>query len=865
MVDFKGRINWFNEIPEFHQGSFVFQAVKHDAWNAYYPYQLLLLHDEGKGDYTITPWRFTLPIAPQELQVSMPVADKIEATLGGYNETFGGAPFRNISFSGTTGVVPECPDGGNRSTVNGGAGGMISRFVSSSISPITKSATTIATGSPPRITNEDKGAPWLTGFWMFHQLRHFLEGYIAIKGRADKLSQGDTDDNGNKILGRAVHPGQIRLAFGMYRDNSMYLCRLVNFEMRRSADSPLEYKYNLQLQAYKRIEISQLGKPFEAFKSPIPKKNIISRALNTIKAVRKITAQINNLINTGLTGPLATIAELSRTFSGTLKDTAGIARSLVDLPATLVHSVLNTAIEIKRQMDAGAFDVRGTFSGTDALYKAIDAKMAILENKVYNPPGGSAVSGQIQQTQTSSLSTNNQPAQGGQGNAPSSFRQTDSVSKKQMNSLNLDTNDLIQSSPEIAETSVSDLPLNAQQKQQLQAEIDASAKIGVHDIETTRDAVQQNLDIYIQSIGAWDSTYNATYGLPDSTTPQREPTREELDVIFAINDFISSMDQFIGYLKDQGGSNTPTVTSIEYIAGLAERSGIDFSVPRSKYAVPMPHGSTLERVAMRYLGDANRWHEIAALNGLRAPYIDEEGFQIPLLVNGNRDEVTIGTKESLFIGQPVWLSSKTVRRESRRVVGIRQIDASSFILTLNRTPDLDRFQVRSSAVLEAYLPGTTNSTQVIYIPSNGIQSLDESVANIPGIDPYDPLLKVGGIDWLLTTDMDLVVAPYGDNPLATGLISLVQNALVAFKTQKGDLLQHPQWGFGLKIGTSVADLDLSGLISDLESFFNADPAISGLQSVNIQLIGSTLIINAQLGVRGANQTIPILLALDSTK
>ncbi len=851
-------IPWDNVIPKFDQGSFRFKAVKADAWNAYFPYQLLLVHEEAEGDYTITPWRYTLPISPQQLQISMQVADRLEPTLTGYNETHGGAPFRMISFSGTMGNLPEGPETGRGSVVEGSEGGS---FLTSFTQPLVSAAQTLVKGSPSRIRNEHSDATFpdlATGFFYFHQLRHFLEGYLAIKGRAEPLTQGQEDDGGDRILGPAIYPNRLRLAFCMWKDESVYLCRLANFEMSRDASSPLEYRYSLQLQAYRRVELAKKGRAFQEFRAPVPKKNVLAQVLNRIDAVRKIVANAANIVNLGIVGPLALLNELSRQISGIIKDTLGIVRSILDMPAAFVNGVLNAAFEIQQQALAGKIGIEESFRRLQGLPKAVEDKLTSLG---WNRKGPT-VSGVTAQF---GIQTNNGAAVGGAGNSGKDFRRPDIDGGQQMNDTNIDPTELLQELPELAELQVDAFPLSTEQRDQLNAEIAASTSISVADVEAIRASAQQSLDSYATAIGAWDQAYSDTYGLPTSTVTQREPNREELDVLFAINDFLMGLDQFITYLQEQGGSNEPTMTSIEYVAGLAERSGIDFAIPRSKYAVPFPYGSTLERVALQYLGDANRWHEIAVLNGLRAPYVDEVGFELPLLVNGNQNEIVVASRDNLFVGQPIWLSSSTIRRESRRILGIRQSSPSTFVLTLSGEPDLEAFTTNAVAVMSAYLPGTVNSRQIFYIPSDGAPSLDDNLASIPGVDPYDPLLRIGGVDWLLDKALDLVVTPYGDNPLAIGLIALTQGAQVAFSSPKGNLQQHPGWGLGIKVGTSVADMDLPSLIQDLDTFFGSDPALAGLQSVNILLRGPNLLIDAQLGVRGLDRTIPVLLSLNAVR
>src|SRR5271166_4395939 len=93
-----------DKVPYFNQDGFSVQLADPDAWDQVYPYQFIILHANSDGTYDVTPFRFTLPCPPESISVTMPSADTLGATLTGINEVNGGAPFRMISLSGTTGV-----------------------------------------------------------------------------------------------------------------------------------------------------------------------------------------------------------------------------------------------------------------------------------------------------------------------------------------------------------------------------------------------------------------------------------------------------------------------------------------------------------------------------------------------------------------------------------------------------------------------------------------------------------------------------------------------------------------------------------------------------------------------------------------
>lgn len=87
------------------------KAIDGTRWSSSYPYQLMIVYankdpSNNTITYQSTPFTFTLPIAPQDLSINMPLATIVQPTLTGIVEQHGGAPFRDIAFSGTTGITP---------------------------------------------------------------------------------------------------------------------------------------------------------------------------------------------------------------------------------------------------------------------------------------------------------------------------------------------------------------------------------------------------------------------------------------------------------------------------------------------------------------------------------------------------------------------------------------------------------------------------------------------------------------------------------------------------------------------------------------------------------------------------------------
>lgn len=793
---------------------FAFAEDLKPRWNKLYPFQLMIIKREN-GSYAKSGIKatFTLPIPPQELTISTPFAISTQVTLGGIVEEHNGAPLRNITLRGTTGVVPlRTSMAAEKSKLLGVLqdvgvfGGTITAVTNaiSAVKTVVSQVTNLLGGtdgtSPPNVNADSLFAGDMgktTGYYQMELLKRFLESYINQK----KTAAGK----------------DLRLALCVWKEQAVYLVTPVNFDVIRNATSPLEYMYNLQFRAWRRIQLrDSTPKSFEGHvgvKSPSKfaqivnilesSRHVLAGAQNTLKAVR---ADIKNTLFT----PLRQVILFS-------KDVRGLATSVADFPDNLVSDLRQPLLEMFG--DKAAEAPKGLTTAQRSLESSLkalsvesvknDTKTGTTKSPLAASPGANSADKAI-------------------ANPEEHFETFASI---KMGDLNV--------RPETA--------------RKIEEEKRKVRLLRREDFEAARDSVLTVLADFSDAVGAGHPTYTRIYGTPERT-PTKVPTDDDWEIIHALSQVATAMDS----LATSSDINQDQISSIDYIAGLASRSGIAFTVPKSKFAVPFLYGHTLEQLADRYLHDPNRWHEIAALNGLRAPYVDEVGFELPFLVNGSGNQVLVSDGSRYFSGQLCYVGSTSVRREKRRIQKVEQLGPGQFVLTLSGASDLQKYTIVAQARVQAFLPDTINSQMQIYIPSDE-EALDEDfkVKSIPGVDYFDPLVRSGGIDLLLTARGDLVITPDGDCRLAVGLTNIIQKVRLAIGTPRGSLLHHPEFGLGVKPGTSIADLSAQDLLAETTQLFKDDPGFSGVQAATVRINGNSLQIGLGIGIAGTSQVVPV--------
>jgi hypothetical protein len=181
-------------------------------------------------------------------------------------------------------------------------------------------------------------------------------------------------------------------------------------------------------------------------------------------------------------------------------------------------------------------------------------------------------------------------------------------------------------------------------------------------------------------------------------------------------------------------------------------------------------------------------------------------------------------------------------------------------VTLDGLADLDIYKTQDLAYLHAYLPGTVNSQQKIFIPSN------EKLPDLPNIiQPAsltsDPLVGLSKVDLLLTESGDLAINSFGDFRFASGLTNLVQAVKIKIGTPRGSIPLHQEFGLGLKAGISNADIRVQDIYKSISKLIKQDPRFAGLSSLQIVLNGPTLTINMSVRIANNRGVYPLSFTL----
>lgn len=802
-----------NFVSDIQDSSYAwaYGSINQLLWDEVLPYQLTFYERQENNIFLRRAdlGSFTLPIPPTDLTRGLPAAIRTTATLGGIIEEHNGSPIRTLTFSGTTGILPirtSLPSNPSPAAIFGG--------VLKNVLGQVLTATSDAPFNPPNLIQDsdfDTELPFSTGYYQFRLLEKFIEHYLWFKKQ-------------NTIESR-----NISLAIEIHKDEAVYLASLTDFTLHRSASSnPLEYTYTLTFKTWRKILDTTNTAPLASQAQPATGNDLMATALNYVTQVRNSLYALNNVLSGFAADADSLVNEPLRQVALFAKGVLGVTLTCADLPPAIILG-LKPAI-------LSALSTQASFNDIGSVLGAVPKATKDAYNELKNF------------AQTTLIANTN----GGQlASAASALTTSAAPANKILNNPQdyYGLFSLIQPS---------NLQIAPVVQQQITQEQNRIARLTRLDFQNFRDQILTFSTSYANSVGAGNAIYNQTFSANTSNVT-RTPTLEDFIVLDALNTATLQLNQIVA---------TPTSNTLPdplaYVSAAASPYDIQVRQANSKIAIPFPYGNTLEMIAARYLNDPQRWIEIATINNLQEPYVDEEGFTYNLLVNANQNEITVPTNNNLYIGQPVSLVSTTQLRTYYRINAITQ-RGTTYVLQLNTNGiDLNNYKLQDRAQLHAYLPNTINAQQLLYIPSD----LPNNIT-IPLGKPnnaYTNLqaqLSQGGADLLLNpTDNDLIITPTGNAKLAIGLANKIQKLRLTINTPRGTIIEHPQYGFPLEEGQSLADLSANDVLRLVQNTFTGDPTIQGVEGVQVQINGPTTIITFSIIEAVTGNRLPVAFAVN---
>lgn len=788
--------------------------IHHELWNQSFPYQLMV-YDSLTDDFD-NKWVFTLPIAPQNLSISVPFANQIEATLGGTISEHNGSPMRSISLSGTTGFFPvraTAKELGNPSAFEGVLAGTVDQLnqLSSAVQ------TLIGQAPQPNIISNDEIQQKFksTGYYQFRLLHDFLERFNELK----------TTSNGNNL----------HLAFCIYKDEAIYLVETQNFTLRKNAESPLKYEYQLEFTAYARINQRIKSTPNQSYKPTVRDPGNLAKLLNTLMNARKVLFELQDTIRSVIQDVNFVLFEPLRQATLFVKELVGVPLTFADLPSEIMKSCQGAVLNFIAVSDAAQTIPKALANSNQKTVNEVNA----LINYAKKLGVGDTLNTGI---------NNYKGLSSGGASKLVPFQGTADPANKIFNTLSkrFELQDLLRP----GQMNLSPLVIK-----NINTEREKNKQLKRIDFQNFMDQHLKTLNKFEALVGIGNSTYSNTFST-DQNIPSDHVIEEYYQISMALNDVIQSMASLASSADTNEVNNI--LNSLNFIAGLATRSGIVFKIPTSKYKVPYIYGITIEKFAEMYLGSPDRWIEIATLNGLLPPYVDEVGFTLPFLTNGNQNQVQIQTSQNLYVGQPVTLVSNSVIKNQRVIEKIDVLNENYTLLSLSGEGDLDKYTTADSAYLHAFLPNTVNSQMSVFIPSDKEPEEGEYITkSIPGIDEEELLFEVGGIDYLLDQNLDLIVTSDGDTRYAVGLNNIIQYTKIILNTIKGTVTRHLNFGLPRIVGETSATVSSASILSSIQASFTDTTLFNGVNNIIVKINGPSVDISMNVLVRGLRTYIPV--------
>jgi hypothetical protein len=593
----------------------------------------------------------------------------------------------------------------------------------------------------------------------------------------------------------------LRLAFISRKDNVGYYVTPVSFDMKRDASSPLVYRYSIMLKAWEIIPATGIDPIEDKAGLDTRDPSYVGFALDSLRKTRGFFEQYNNIVR-GVQSDIANITDIVGQSILLIKDFLGIAKTLADFPGVVKNNWDRMITDNSKAIE----DVISSFDsnpGSEPVPK--------IENKA-------ALSDSTSQIAKTTL-----------GNA------------------------LLSSSEVKDAIQIDALTLSPAVQEQIQQEEEKAQALTSGQVRDLAQKMQDISDNLAKSTGSMDATYAALYGVQtNSAAATRTLTEDSIILSAQIQDSKNAIHSTLasGLLFNNKDINPFTDAN----NAVAPEDAME--QPLSGVPVFVDRGMSLEDIAFRYFKDVKKAREIALTNGLRAPYIDEAGFDLSIQSPSGRS-FFVDSVSNLVIGQKISIQGASVARTIRNIVNIDKV-GDSYRITVDGNDNLDAYN-GGNPYLHTRLPGTVGSGDTILIPSTLATNDIQDTPNTPLLSRLSHAERVFKIDMSLDKDGDIVIDPVGDAQRSYGYKNAVQALRLLLNTERGEQRQHPLYGMPAFIGEKNNELSPEQVVEIIKKSVVSDPRFSDAV-VDAKVEGS--VVRIKIDAKGASSTGTVALEFE---
>lgn len=390
--------------------------------------------------------------------------------------------------------------------------------------------------------------------------------------------------------------------------------------------------------------------------------------------------------------------------------------------------------------------------------------------------------------------------------------------------------------------------------------------------------IKQTLRIYRDNladlVGLSDPTYNQIYAR-SPTLAQSAVSLSDLSLMKVVESQLQTVDFILSNLFAVDSAIDPFALARQN----ANNPDIDIRQYGSGKMVKLNFNEDLPSLAKRYLGNPDRWIDIAIANGLKEPYVDEIGTSLSFLTNGNDNLINLSATDSqgndniskLYVNQIVLIQSAVYPYPSQRTItGIKSVPISGeIILTVSGDSNMNLYLLSDGASIRIFKPNTINSSQYILIPSpNPLPN--SRVEEIPWfMASKAPDEKNTKIDIALGDVGQILRTSTGDIALSYGIDNAVQAIQAKMQTELGTNPRHRTFGLVNIVGTpSTSDTDTkTTLINSIVSQIQADSRFDRVESITVDRDltsnGVAYLIQLVIKLSGSNTVVPITFTVNA--